>query len=380
MMKIRRILCLILCLAMTAAPAAVFGAEKEMPEIRVLLQRWGLTDRLDVRTQETYLVRGGNGTELLLPQKAEAVFLLRAGKIILFYQGLSVSLGNRAELLHRGDGKESGFRTGAKSELYTGDLALTIQDGALRGMLRIGLEDYVRGVIELSLPADVVRRIGMPNTDSVAIRARAATGGTLLAARLALEGGIACNTAGGSHHACAESGAGFCVFNDVAVAARRLLAEGRIGQALVVDLDVHQGDGTARIFENDPSVFTFSMHAEKNFPHRKAVSDLDVELADATGDAEYLAKLADVLPALLSSVRPDIVFFNAGVDPHADDKLGRLSLTDAGLERREAYVLGACLDREIPVVGVIGGGYDADIDRLAARHAILHRTAKSLYA
>ena len=147
MMKIRRILCLILCLAMTAAPAAVFGAEKEMPEIRVLLQRWGLTDRLDVRTQETYLVRGGNGTELLLPQKAEAVFLLRAGKIILFYQGLSVSLGNRAELLHRGDGKESGFRTGAKSELYTGDLALTIQDGALRGMLRIGLEDYVRGVI-----------------------------------------------------------------------------------------------------------------------------------------------------------------------------------------------------------------------------------------
>ena len=240
-------------------------------------------------------------------------------------------------------------------------------------------EDYVRGVIELSLPPDVVRRIGMPNTESVATRARAATGGTLLAARLALEQGIACNTAGGSHHASAESGAGFCVFNDVAVAARRLQAEGAVRQVLVVDLDVHQGDGTARIFENDPSVFTASMHAEKNFPHRKAVSDLDIELADGTGDDVYLAKLGEIVPALLSSVRPDIVFFNAGVDPHADDKLGRLSLTDEGLARREALVLGACLGLEIPVVGVIGGGYDADIDRLAARHAILHRTAKSLY-
>ena len=241
-------------------------------------------------------------------------------------------------------------------------------------------EGYVRGVIELSLPADVVRRIGMPNTDSVATRARAATGGTLLAARLALEHGIACNTAGGSHHASAEGGAGFCVFNDVAVAARRLLAEGAISKALVIDLDVHQGDGTARIFDGDPSVFTFSMHAEKNFPHRKAVSDLDVELPDLTGDEAYLERLEAILPALLRSVQPDLVFFNAGVDPHADDKLGRLSLTDEGLERREAYVLGACLSSGVPVVGVIGGGYDADIDRLAARHAILHRTAKSLYS
>lgn len=241
-------------------------------------------------------------------------------------------------------------------------------------------EDYVRGVIELSLPSDVVRRIGMPNTESVATRARAATGGTLLAARLALEHGVACNTAGGSHHASAESGAGFCVFNDVAVAARRLQAEGAVSQVLVVDLDVHQGDGTARIFEDDPSVFTFSMHAEKNFPHRKAVSDLDIELADGMGDEAYLGKLEEILPTLLSSVRPDIVLFNAGVDPHADDKLGRLSLTDEGLARREALVLGACLALGIPVVGVIGGGYDADIDRLAARHAILHRTAKSLYS
>jgi len=237
-------------------------------------------------------------------------------------------------------------------------------------------KDYVRGVVELSLPADVVRRIGMPNSESVGVRARAATGGTLLTARLALKHGIACNTAGGSHHASAESGAGFCVFNDVAVAARRLLAEGAIGKALVVDLDVHQGDGTARIFENDPSVFTFSMHAEKNFPARKAVSDLDIDLADGTGDAAYLATLAEILPGLLDREKPDLVFFNAGVDPHADDKLGRLSLSDEGLARREAFVLGSCWERGVPVAGVIGGGYDADIDRLAHRHALLHRAAR----
>ena len=246
-------------------------------------------------------------------------------------------------------------------------------------LLLVHTEDYVRGVIEQSLPADIVRRIGMPNSESVALRARAATGGTLLTARLALEHGLACNTAGGSHHAAAESGAGFCVFNDVAVAARRLLAEGAISKALVVDLDVHQGDGTARIFEGDPSVFTFSMHAEKNFPARKAVSDLDIDLADGTGDEAYLATLAEILPALLEREAPDLVFFNAGVDPHADDKLGRVSLSDDGLARREAFVLGCCLERRIPVAGVIGGGYDADIDRLAHRHALLHRAAHEAF-
>ena len=246
----------------------------------------------------------------------------------------------------------------------------------LESLLLVHDEAYVRGVVELSLPAEVVRRIGMPNTGSVAARARAATGGTLLAARLALEHGIACNTAGGSHHAQADTGAGFCVFNDVAVAARRLQAEDRVRQVLVVDLDVHQGDGTARIFEGDPSVFTFSMHAEKNFPARKAASDLDVELPDGTGDEAYLGKLSALLPELLARVAPDLVFFNAGVDPHADDKLGRLGLSDEGLARREAFVLGSCLERGIPVTGVIGGGYDADINRLAHRHALLHRAAR----
>lgn len=246
----------------------------------------------------------------------------------------------------------------------------------LDSLLLVHDEAYVRGVLDQTLPAEVARRVGLPNTESVARRAQAAVGGTLAAARLALEHGIACNTAGGSHHAQADTGAGFCVFNDVAVAARRLLAEGSVGQVLVVDLDVHQGDGTARIFEDDPSVFTFSMHAEKNFPARKAVSDLDIDLPDGTGDGAYLRKLEEILPDLLARAAPDLVFFNAGVDPHADDKLGRLSLSDEGLARREAFVLGSCLERGIPVAGVIGGGYDADIDRLARRHALLHRAAR----
>jgi acetoin utilization deacetylase AcuC-like enzyme len=246
----------------------------------------------------------------------------------------------------------------------------------LDSLLLVHDEAYVRGVIDLTLPVEVARRVGLPNTESVARRAQAAVGGTLAAARLALEHGVACNTAGGSHHAQADTGAGFCVFNDVAVAARRLLAEGKVGQVLVVDLDVHQGDGTARIFEGDPSVFTFSMHAEKNFPARKAVSDLDVDLPDGTGDEAYLEKLGEILPDLLTRTAPDLVFFNAGVDPHADDKLGRLGLSDEGLARREAFVLGSCLERGIPVTGVIGGGYDADIDRLAHRHALLHRAAR----
>jgi acetoin utilization deacetylase AcuC-like enzyme len=188
--------------------------------------------------------------------------------------------------------------------------------------------------------------------------------------------GIACNTAGGSHHAQADTGAGFCVFNDVAVAARRLLEEGKVSQVLVVDLDVHQGDGTARIFTGEPSVFTFSMHAEKNFPARKAVSDLDVDLPDGTGDEAYLEKLGEILPDLLARVAPDLVFFNAGVDPHADDKLGRSEFERRGPGATRGVRPGLVSGKGIPVAGVIGGGYDADIDRLAHRHALLHRAAR----
>lgn len=238
---------------------------------------------------------------------------------------------------------------------------------------------YTQAVFDLALSREAQRRIGLPLTDEVVRRSRAAVGGTLLAARLALAHGLACNTAGGSHHAAAGYGAGFCIFNDVAVAARRLLAEGAIGQALVVDLDVHQGDGTAFIFEREPRVFTFSLHAAKNFPVRKATSDLDVEAPDGLEDDGYMALLSGALPGLLERVRPSLVFYVAGVDPHRDDKLGRLALTDAGLARRDAYVLRACLGAGVPVAGVLGGGYGPDTDTLARRHATLHRAARDAW-
>ena len=233
---------------------------------------------------------------------------------------------------------------------------------------------YVRQVLDAALPPDVERVIGMPVTRGVSDRAQAAVGGTLLAARLALRHGLACNTAGGSHHAGPKSGAGFCVFNDIGVVARAMIDADEIRQALVVDLDVHQGDGTARIFENEPQVFTFSMHGEKNYPVRRGPGDLDVDLPDGTGDEAYLAELRAILPGLLQRVAPDLVFYIAGVDTHMSDRLGRLALTDVGLAARDAYVLETCLP-VAPVVGVIGGGYDNDIDRLARRHAILHRAA-----
>lgn len=238
---------------------------------------------------------------------------------------------------------------------------------------------YVEAVLTQRVAPPIARRIGLPITAAVAARAQAACGGTVLTARLALEHGLACNTAGGSHHAFAEHGAGFCVFNDVAIAARLLLAEGRIRRALVVDLDVHQGDGTAAIFEQEPRVATFSMHCATNYPLHKRTSDLDVALPAGTGDAAYLAALAQHLPGLLDRVRPDLVFFNAGVDPHVDDRLGRLALTEAGLAERERHVLASCLERGIPVACVLGGGYAPDLAQLVRLHAILVQTASALW-
>jgi len=237
---------------------------------------------------------------------------------------------------------------------------------------------YVAGVLDQTLDAAAVRRIGLPITPEVAQRSRAASGGTLLTARLALHHGLACNTAGGSHHAFVTHGSGFCVFNDVAVAAHALLAEGRIRRALVVDLDVHQGDGTAAMFAGDPLVFTFSMHCRTNFPLHKQSGDLDLALDAGLEDAAYLAVLADHLPGLLEDVRPDLVFYNAGVDPHVDDRLGRLALTEGGLWRRERYVLETCLAAGVPVAGVIGGGYAPDLEQLARLHTILPRVASEV--
>jgi acetoin utilization deacetylase AcuC-like enzyme len=234
---------------------------------------------------------------------------------------------------------------------------------------------YVDQVLTAKVPEAINRRIGFHVSESVARRASHASAGTLMTARLALDEGIACNTAGGSHHAKWNHGAGFCVFNDVAVAARVLLDEAVIGTAMVFDCDVHQGDGTAEIFAGDDRVRTVSLHADKNFPARKEQSDLDIGLPDGMADEAYLETLDDALVAAFNLVHPDIVFYNAGVDPHVDDRLGRLSLTDAGLAERDRKVIGFFRDRGIPVAGVMGGGYSDNVEDVARRHTILHRVA-----
>ena len=234
---------------------------------------------------------------------------------------------------------------------------------------------YVDQVLAASVPPAVTREIGFPMTASVALRARCASAGTLLTGYLALEHGIACNTAGGSHHARGAQGAGFCVFNDVAVAIRVLQADGLIGRATVIDCDVHQGDGTADIFRDDPSVFTLSIHAEKNYPARKVPSSCDLGLMDDADDEACLAPVREIIPAAIDDFSPDIVFFNSGVDPHRDDRLGRLAMTDQGLLDRNRFVIDAVRERGLPLAGVLGGGYAHDIDALARRHALMHRAA-----
>ena len=248
---------------------------------------------------------------------------------------------------------------------------------ALPAWLRLAHDPlYVDQVLHQAVPAAIEKAIGFTVDERVTIRSRCATGGTVLTARLALAEGLACNTAGGSHHAGRDGGAGFSVFNDVAVAAALLLDEGDVGRILVVDCDVHQGDGTARIFEGEPRVFTLSLHGEKNYPAVKARSDWDVALADGTGDAAYLAALWAALHTAFDAARPELVFYNAGVDPHGDDRLGRLALSDQGLAERDRTVIGFFRDRGVPVAGVLGGGYSRDIDALARRHTILHRVAR----
>jgi acetoin utilization deacetylase AcuC-like enzyme len=193
--------------------------------------------------------------------------------------------------------------------------------------------------------------------------------GTWLAARLALEHGYAANSAAGSHHALHETGAGYCVFNDLAVAANRLIGEGSARRVLILDCDVHQGDGTASLMAGRTDVFTLSIHAERNFPVRKARSTLDIALPDGTGDADYLAVLAQHVPEVLDRFRPDIVLYQAGVDPHVDDRLGRLALTDEGLAARDTFVVSEARRRGLPVASALGGGYGSDPRPVAQRHA-----------
>lgn len=227
--------------------------------------------------------------------------------------------------------------------------------------------DYVAEVLGARVPREKERRIGFAVTESVAARAAVVPGGTWLAGKIALETGFAANTAGGSHHALAATGAGYCVFNDLAIAAVRLAEEDGL-RVLVVDCDVHQGDGTAALTAGYPQIATYSIHAEKNFPVRKARSTVDVGLPDATGDADYLATLESTLVPMLDELRPQIILYQAGIDPLANDRLGRLALTDDGLVARENLVARLAIDRGIPLASTVGGGYGANVVALAERH------------
>lgn len=231
--------------------------------------------------------------------------------------------------------------------------------------------DYVSAVLTSSLDAKTARRVGFEMTPAIAARTRASVGGTELAARRALETGRAVNLAGGSHHADYQGGAGFCVFNDVAVAALSLLEEGAVARIAVIDLDVHHGDGTALIFADDPRVFTASLHCDDNWPRTKPPSDLDLGLPKGTADLAYLEAARRVIDDTLRQANPELVFYNAGVDPHAEDRLGLLSLTDQGLRARDALVVEACAKRDLPLVGVLGGGYSKDARAVAHRHTFM---------
>lgn len=238
---------------------------------------------------------------------------------------------------------------------------------------------YVDAVRSGTVPRDVQRRIGFPWSPEMVERSRRSVGATIAAARTALDEGAAANLAGGTHHAFADRGEGFCVFNDVAVAARVLQQDHHARRIAIVDLDVHQGNGTAAIFNGDESVFTFSMHGEKNFPFKKEPSDLDVALPDGTADEAYLSLLRRHLDEVLNRHQPDFVFYLAGADPYEGDRLGRLKLTIDGLRTRDEIVLRTLRHANVPVAISMSGGYATDIDAIVTIHANTIRVAASNY-
>ena len=234
-------------------------------------------------------------------------------------------------------------------------------------------EDYINKIKNKTLDKNEIRKIGFPLVDSVVRRSFIATGGTVLATKLALNYGIACNTAGGSHHATSNEGAGFCVFNDVAVAAKYLTTRGLANRILIIDLDVHQGNGNSEIFKNDNQVFTFSMHAKVNYPAKKSISDLDIELEENLEDREYIDILKNNLK-YLNEEEFDFVFYIAGVDIHYNDRLGKLKISDNGIFERDELVIDNFFSNKIPICGVLGGGYNEDFNKLVELHSSLHKT------
>ena len=238
-------------------------------------------------------------------------------------------------------------------------------------------EKYIKDIKNKTLDENGVKKIGFPLVDSVVQRSLVATGGTVLAAKLAISNRLACNTAGGSHHATFDSGAGYCVFNDVAVAAQYLIDRGLAKKILIVDLDVHQGNGNSDIFKNNKSVFTFSMHSKSNYPAKKSISDLDVELEDNIEDLEYTNSLKSCLDQL-NKEKFDFVFYIAGVDVHFNDRLGKLKISDEGIKSRDEIVIENFFSKNIPLCGVLGGGYNKDFNKLVELHSYLHQSCAEL--
>jgi acetoin utilization deacetylase AcuC-like enzyme len=244
--------------------------------------------------------------------------------------------------------------------------------------------DYLRRVETGTLSEAEIKRIGFPWSPKMVERSRRSTGATIAASRSALGDGIAANLAGGTHHAFADAGEGYCVFNDAAVAIRTLQSESLVQRCCVIDLDVHQGNGTASILSGDTSAFTFSMHGAKNFPLRKIPSDLDVPLDDQTDDETYLSKLAGSLDELdrrlITDGELDLVIYLAGADPYAGDRLGRMRLSKSGLQQRDSMVLQWCRNRSIPVAIAMSGGYAPEIDDIVSIHAATIRIASEILA
>tara|TARA_A100001388_G_C28714589_1_gene473055 strand:+ start:28 stop:921 length:894 start_codon:yes stop_codon:yes gene_type:complete len=244
-------------------------------------------------------------------------------------------------------------------------------------LMRAHSENYIKQIKNKTLDQNAIKKIGFPLVDSVVQRSLVATGGTVLASKLAINYGLACNTAGGSHHANYNSGAGYCVFNDVAVAAQYLLDRGLAGRILILDLDVHQGNGNSDIFKDNKNVFTFSMHSKTNYPLKKSISDLDVELNDNMEDGDYIKVLKYYL-TLLNEKNFDFVFYIAGVDIHFNDRLGKLKISDEGIKSRDEIVTENFFLKGIPLCGVLGGGYNKDFNKLVELHSILHQSCAKL--
>ena len=238
-------------------------------------------------------------------------------------------------------------------------------------------KEYIFDIKNKTLSKDGVKKIGFPLVDSVVQRSLIATGGTVLASKLAINFGIACNTAGGSHHANYNGGAGYCVFNDVAVAAHYLINRGLANKILIVDLDVHQGNGNSDIFKENRNVFTFSMHSKSNYPAKKSKSDIDVELEDNLEDQTYIKKLKYYLGEL-NKENFDFVFYIAGVDIHFNDRLGKLKVSDEGVQKRDEIVTENFFSKGVPLCGVLGGGYNKDFNKLVELHSFLHQSCAKL--